>query len=176
MKPQRALDRIDAQFAAIRTLIVEHPEALDLGEPEVSGWSVRLQVDHILKALSIGLQTLDGGIQKPQRPIKPLGRLLMALDWLPRGVAKSPERIAPVATSDAGLVAELDRLAAAYRALDPADERLASPAPVFPHPYFGGLSACQGIAFLGTHTHHHWKIVRDIRRASARRSKASAAR
>ena len=44
----------------------------------------------------------------------------------------------------------------------------ASPTPVFPHPYFGGLSAAQGVRFLGMHNHHHWKIVRDIRRRAER--------
>jgi hypothetical protein len=90
----------------------------------------------------------------------------MALDWIPRGAARSPESVLPAETPDAELLAEIRRVRAGYAALDRADARFANPQPVFPHPRFGGLTACQGIAFLGCHTHHHWKIVRDIRRAA----------
>lgn len=168
MNPKRTLARIDTQLAAIREMIVEHPELLDLRVASVSGWSIRQQIDHVAKVLALGLRTLAENPQRQPRSISLLGRTLMALDWLPRGVARSPRSVVPEESTNEALLAEVDRLSLAYRQVPPEDARFFDTTPVFPHPYFGGLSRAQGAAFLGTHTHHHWKIVRDIRKAAAR--------
>ena len=152
----RPLARLGAQLGALERLVVDEPAALDCRAPAVSGWSVRLQVDHSLKVMALGLLTLDRGSAKPLPPCNLLGRTLMALDWIPRGRGKSPERVLPGECGDSQLAEEIRRLRSSF----------ADPTPIFPHPYFGGLSAAQGVRFLAMHTHHHWKIVRDIRRAS----------
>lgn len=172
--PAASFARLDGQLAAFARLVSEEPEALDVRAPAVSAWSVRQQVDHSLKVLHFGLVTLEKGSDRMLPAINLLGRILMALNWIPRGRGKSPARVLPEERPDAELAAEVARLRRAFA--DPslaASPRLTDPTPIFPHPYFGGLSAAQGLHFLGCHTHHHWKIVRDIRR-SARRSEEAA--
>ena len=161
------LARLDTQLGTLEQLVTGEPAALDFRVPEVSGWSVRQQVDHSLKVMALGLLTLDKGTAKPLPPCNLLGRVLMSLDWIPRGRGKSPERVLPRECPDCDLLDEIRRLRGAFS--DPAlafSPRFSDPTPIFPHPYFGGLSAAQGVRFLGMHTHHHWKIVRDIRKAS----------
>ena len=95
------------------------------------------------------------------------GHLLLALGWIPRGVGKSPKGVVP-AERNAGRPRGARRPAAQGSTATRRSPRrvLADPTPVFPHPYFGGLTALQGLRFLGIHTHHHLKIVADIRRAA----------
>ncbi len=143
------------------------PQALDVRAPEVSAWSVRLQVDHVLKVMALGLLTLEKGSPKPLPPVNLLGRVLMGLDWIPRGRGKSPARVLPRECPDCDLLDEIRRVRGEFAApAIAASPRFSDPTPIFPHPYFGGLSAAQGVCFLAMHTHHHWKIVRDIRRAA----------
>jgi hypothetical protein len=163
----RYLARIDAQLAELEQLVANESSALDQRADRVSGWSVRQQVDHVVKVLALGLANVASGGKPQSQGCNLIGKVLMAADWLPRGVAKSPKSVLPEESPDAALLVEIRRLRAAYAAPELAassafdDER-----PVFPHPRFGGLTALQGVRFLGTHTHHHWKIVRDIRRAA----------
>jgi hypothetical protein len=163
--PKACLSRLDGQLEAFERLVDDEPLALDLRAPEVSAWSVRQQVDHSLKVLHFGLLTLEKGTDRTLVPINLLGRFLMALGWIPRGRGKSPERVLPEERTNAELAGEVRRLRAGFS--DPAlseSARFSDPKPIFPHPYFGGLDAAQGVHFLGMHTHHHWKIVRDIRK------------
>jgi hypothetical protein len=165
--PGPHLERITSQLAAFERLIESGPATLDRRAPRVSGWSVRLQVDHVLKVLALGHLTLANGYGKQLSRCNLLGRCLLFADWIPRGVGKSPARVVPVEKAEAELLAEARRLRGLFA--DPAlarSPRFADATPVFPHPYFGGLDATQGARFLGTHTHHHWKIVRDILRAA----------
>jgi hypothetical protein len=93
-----------------------------------------------------------------------IGRFALATGWVPRGVGKSPKGLLPVEQSAAELAGRCSEMRRIYceRPL-PAHVR-ENPRPVLRHPYFGGLSAAQGLHFLGIHTHHHLKIVADIRR------------
>lgn len=163
---EKALARIDAQLAEVERLVTDSPELLDLRVEGVSGWSIRLQLDHAVKVLAAGLRALEGETRRQPHGINFVGRVLMALDWIPRGAAKAPKGVVPTETPDEALLAEAVRVRAAYRAVDPRDPRFSDSTPSFPHPRFRGLTAAQGVRFLGTHTHHHWKIVRDIRRAA----------
>jgi hypothetical protein len=163
----RHLARLDDQLAKLERLVLDEPAALDCRVPEVSGWSVRQQIDHMLKVMALGLLTIDKGSAKPLPRVNLLGRVLMRLDWIPRGRGKAPERVRPQESADPVLLAEIRRLRGSFA--DPAiaaSPRFGDPTPIFPHPYFGGLSAEQGVCFLCMHTHHHWKIVRDIRKAA----------
>ena len=91
----------------------------------------------------------------------------MALDWIPRGRGRSPRQVLPGDRPNGDLLDEIRRLRAAFAGPAISSSwRFSDPTPIFPHPYFGGLSAAQGIRFLGMHTHHHWKIVTDIRNAA----------
>jgi hypothetical protein len=165
--PGRHLARVASQLATLEQLIESDPAALDRRAPRISSWSVRLQVDHMLKVLALGHLTLANGYGKPLSRCNFVGRCVLFADWIPRGVGKAPARVVPEERPDAELLDEVRRLRRLFA--DPelaGSPRFADRTPVFPHPYFGGLDATQGARFLGTHTHHHWKIVRDILRAA----------
>lgn len=163
------LERIDRQFAAISALLEGGDGVLAARAPRVSGWSVAQQIDHILHAAQAVFSTLTGEGKAPPTGINPTGRILLRLGWLPRGVAKSPKSALPAEAPDAAeLAAKLARLRAGFRDLGYRTGLLASRQLLFKHPYFGGLDCRQTLRFLGVHTHHHLKIVRDIRRAAGR--------
>lgn len=166
-EPARELNRIASQLAEIERLIDDAAPALDARIERISRWSIRQQIDHALKVLALGLSAFDGERPPQPRGINLLGRTLLALDWLPRGRARSPKAVLPQETGDAELLAETRRLRAAFAAPALAASALfRDPKPIFPHPYFGGLTARQGVRMLATHTRHHLKIVRDLRRAA----------
>lgn len=167
---RRELARIVRQIEEIGHLVDLEPAQLDLRVDSVSLWSVRQQVDHSLKVLALGLRIFDDQHPPPPLPrgINLLGRVLLAFGWLPRGRGRSPKSVLPAETATEDIAAEIRRLRSAYSAPALAEHPIfGDPTPVVPHPYFGGLTAAQGIRMLAAHTWHHQKIVRDIRRAGA---------
>ncbi|MEO8196397.1 MAG: DinB family protein [Thermoanaerobaculia bacterium] len=169
---ETSVARLAGQFDEITRLVRFEPALLALRVERVSKWSIGLQVDHILKVLEVGQKVLDGAGDPLPRGMNLTGRIVLALGWFPRGVAKSPQRVLPAEQTPAELAERAAHLRRAY-----CDSRLpetvfADPKPVFPHPVFGGLSALQGLHFLGIHTHHHLKIVAEIRRANPGREAA----
>ena len=72
--------------------------------------------------------------------------------------------LAPAVRSELGARFERSDIRAI---LDDTRARLRTHAPArggnrAPHPHFGGMTARQWTRFLGIHTHHHIKIIRDI--------------
>jgi hypothetical protein len=141
------------------------PALLALRVERVSRWSIGLQVDHILKVLEAGQRLLAEENPTLPRGMNVAGRFALATGWVPRGVGKSPKGVLPAEQSGAELAGRSSELRKVYCERPLPAHVLENPRPVFKHPYFGGLSAAQGLRFLGIHTHHHMKIVADIRRA-----------
>ena len=158
--------RLAGQFDEITRLVRFEPALLSLRVERISKWSIGLQVDHMLKVLEVGQKVLDESAAALPRGMNLTGRIVLALGWFPRGVAQSPKRVLPAETTPADLAGRTAQLRKAFCETPLSAERFADPQPVFPHPVFGGLTALQGIHFLGLHTHHHLRIVADIRRAS----------
>lgn len=157
--------RLAGQFDEITRLVRFEPALLALRAERVSQWSIALQVDHILKVLEFGQKVLAESQPPLPHGVNLTGRIVLALGWFPRGVAKSPKRVLPEEQSPADLAERSARLRRVFCETPLAAAVFEDPKPVFPHPVFGGLSAAQGIHFLGIHTHHHLKIVAEIRRA-----------
>lgn len=165
-RPDASVARLAGQLDEITRLVRFQPDLLALRADSVSQWSVGLQLDHILRVLEFGQQLL-GGVETPlPRGMNLTGRIVLALGWFPRGVAKSPKRVLPVEQSPADLAERAAHLRRVYCETPLSAAVFADKRPVFPHPVFGGLTAEQGLHFLGIHTHHHLKIVADIRRRS----------
>lgn len=156
-----------AQLAEIEDRLAQAPATISLRAERVSAWSIGQQFDHILKVLEFGDRALREARDPLPRGIKPMGRVVLALGWFPRGVAKSPQRVLPGEATQEDLLTRVALLRQRYSdpALPPAIDRVEGP--VFPHPFFGGLTARQGLRFLVVHTRHHLRIVADIRRAAA---------
>jgi len=160
------LARIEQQCRQVEALIAEGDARLARRAPAISGWSIGEQVDHVLKVLDRSLGLLLTSDEALPKGINLAGRLLLAVRRLPRGVGKSPAALRGAERPAGELRAQLDRIAPLLDRVRDDAERFARPAPVYPHPYFGGLTAAQAIRFLAVHTDHHLRIVADIRRAT----------
>lgn len=156
--------RLAVQLDEITRIVRFEPALLGLRVERVSRWSVGQQVDHILKVLEAGARVFDDSSQTLPRGMNLVGHVCLATGWIPRGIGKSPRSVLPAEQAPADLAERASRMRTIYCDRPLAEARRADPRPVFPHPYFGGLTAAQGVRFLGIHTHHHLKIVADIRR------------
>jgi hypothetical protein len=158
--------RLGGELDEISRVVRFEPALLALHVEKVSRWSVGLQIDHVLKVLEAGERFLAPEAPELPHRMNLVGHFTLALGWIPRGVGKSPRGVLPTEQNPAELAGRAAHLRKTYCERPLPEALLADPRPVFPHPYFGGLNAVQGIRFLGIHTHHHMKIVADIRRAS----------
>ncbi|MEO8276157.1 MAG: DinB family protein [Thermoanaerobaculia bacterium] len=163
----RELARLAAQFDALDRMVRFDPKLLDLRVPRVSRWSIGQQVDHILRVLERGVEVFGGRREPLPKKINLLGRLILSLDWIPRGLGKSPRSVVPAeAPAAADLGERLSLLRERYVVRRFPDEVLSNEEPFFPHPFFRGLCASESLRFLATHTRHHLKIIADIRRGA----------
>lgn len=162
----RDLDRIEGQLDRIAALAAG--DAFEERAARVSGWSVAEQLDHVTLVLASGTALLESPDESPERGINLLGRTLLTLGWLPRGVAKSPKGVRPVGASAGEIRERIEQVRQRLRSLRGRRELLEGRRPLFRHPYFGGLTPRQGVRFLAVHTHHHLKIVDEILRAAGR--------
>ncbi len=169
---EAAIGRLAGELDQITRIVRFEPALLELRIERVSRWSIGQQIDHTLKVLEVGLPYLDGPREPLPRAMNFYGRLALALRWFPRGLGKSPRGVLPGEWTPAGLAERASRLRKAYCDRPLPAAALADSRPVFPHPYFGGLTAAQGVRFLDCHTHHHLKIVADIRRRAPERRDA----
>ena len=161
-----AIGRLADELDQITRIVRFEPALLDLRIERISLWSIGQQVDHMLKVLEAGVRFLEGQREPLPRGMNLYGRLALALRWFPRGIGKSPKGVRPGDFTAAGLAERASRLRKVFCDRPLPAAVLADARPVFPHPYYGGLTAVQGVRFLEIHTHHHLKIVADIRRAA----------
>lgn len=164
-KADSAVAQLAGQLDEIARMVRFEPALLALRVERVSHWSIGQQVDHILKVLDAGQRMFATSSPELPRGMNLTGHLLLTLGWIPRGVGKSPKGVLPATEIPDDLAERAARLRRAFCETPLSAALLADPKPVFPHPYFGGLTALQGLRFLGIHTAHHLKIVADIRRA-----------
>jgi len=162
------IQELDAQLARVAGLLREEPDATALRSESVSRWSIGEQLDHALQAVEVGLARLAEPGEPIRRGISLVGRILLRVGRLPRGVGKSPKAILPRPSNRADLATTLDEVRARLRSLAAQAEVWRSKRPVVLHPYFGGLTPRQTVRMLAVHTDHHLRIVHDIRRAAKR--------
>ena len=136
------------------------PELLVCNE-RVSGWCPAEHLDHMAKVTGsvVGVLADENAQRRPG--VSLMGRLIMLVGWIPRGLGKSPKRLLPVRASAEEIDAALARLEQTLDAL-PAAALSPSRGPVVPHPLFGGLTPSQALRFMAVHNEHHLKIIRDI--------------
>ena len=161
-----SVSRLAGQLDEITRIVRFEPALLALRVDRVSHWSIGQQLDHVVKVLEVSQRLVDGTMPHQPAGVNLLGRLVLTTGWFPRGFAKSPGMVRPGEQAPADLAERASYLRKVYCETPLSEAIFADPRPVFPHPFFGGLSALQGLHFLGIHTHHHLKIVADIRRAT----------
>jgi hypothetical protein len=141
----------------IESYIPSHAEK----NAEVSKVNVAWQLDHSLNVLIQVTEALRQSDPKEYKSTFNLAyEVLNFLHWIPRGKGKAPKTVLP----DGEITEESIRqkLAVAKEKLSlltDLDEKS-----FFPHPYFGHIKKKRAIRFLGMHTKHHLKIVKDVLR------------
>ena len=137
----------------------------DLLAPEVSGWSVHRQVDHIVKTASKVLEIVEGLLAGGGEPGEPteLGQRILRDGAIPRGVAESPDFVVPAGSPDMDAVRQgLADATTRIEALGPLPEETNR----IPHPALGPIDARDWMRFLEVHTNHHLAILADIGKAA----------
>jgi DinB superfamily len=161
-----SLRRVTAQLSEM-VAICQRGDAF---VPRVSDWPVLRHFDHLTRA---GRPVLKRLAEEPAGPppaarrnlagINLLGRLVLLVGWMPRGVGRAPAGTRPGEDLEpAAVVERLRQMQAFARAAAPRAEEFDATGALARHPVFGGLNAAQWARFLAVHQHHHLKIVRDI--------------
>ena len=160
MTAAAALARIREQLERMRALCNTPEAQLFAANERVSGWSPGEHVDHLLRVTNLILHRIPSDEVLP-RGISLLGRIILTLGWIPRGIGKAPERLGGRRTSPAELQATLEKVTNVLATIDTAAVDAAR-APNVPHPRFGGLTPSQALRFVVIHNDHHLEIVRDV--------------
>lgn len=172
----RILEQIDELLAVARD-----PRGFPEARTAVSRWSALDHAEHIAKVDEGSLRQLETALERDGGPeLTFVGRLVLALGWIPRGVGKAPGNTRPNDRDREGadgpdrprdedrhrVVAEqLTDVRSAIEALAGRFDEIAAGRGRATHHVFGGLTAARWVRFLWVHHRHHLKIVRDIRRA-----------
>jgi hypothetical protein len=138
-------------------------DALFVQRPGVSGWSAGEHLDHLAKVTGSVLRQLSKNEAVDVPPISVIGRVILTTGWIPRGKARSPEKLRAVVTTREELEKAFAELAAMIGAF-PGETDLLSGRPLMKHPIFRGLDATQSLRFIEIHNAHHLKIARDVLR------------
>lgn len=164
---RRSLRKVMANQDRVADLLRD-PDTLATRAPEVSGWSVAQQVEHLLNvdhAVLDGIDRLLEGDGEKGRPKLP-GWFTLLSRRIPRGRAQAPEAVQP---RDVDVETLTERAAENRRRVEEYQERIRELARIRltrPHPVLGDFDARRWILFLDIHERHHLAIVDDILRAA----------
>lgn len=136
----------------------------------VSKWTIGKQLEHLLLSDSSIFDSFDRLIDGREGPAPAgptlLGRIVLALGYIPRGRGKSPRSVRPAGRDAADIEAGLHRLRQRCNELREHLPLLEEAGWRCRHPYFGALAIGEWMRFIDVHHRHHLKIVRDIRKAA----------
>jgi hypothetical protein len=127
----------------------------------VSSTTIGWQIVHAFKVMKAVLQTLEASTpnENYQPKFNASKLVIMTTGRIPRGVGRAPKMTLP--KENELTVEYLENELQAVRALVERAKKLPKDAH-FPHPFFGSLKKKAAFRFLGIHTNHHVKIIRDM--------------
>lgn len=155
-------DDLRNELQRIGRILERSDDVLAQRNHPVSGWSASEHLDHTLKVATSILKVIREPKDEVLKPFNLVGRIVLALGYIPRGRGKSPKSLVGTPARAEQLrsaAAEVNALLAAM----PAD-RMKGDRRVVMHPYFGGLNPARALRFAVIHTRHHLKIVDDVLR------------
>ena len=121
------------------------------------GW----QIDHSLRVIYGIVRQMETSNPNDFKSKFSLPKsIIMLTGYIPRGKAKAPKVVRnenPI--TEQGLKDLLEKTNEQILRIDSLDKNAH-----FEHPYFGKLNKKEAIRFLGIHTEHHLKIIRDMLR------------
>lgn len=127
--------------------------------PTISKSGTYWHLDHALKVIIKVTETMLSSDPTAYQPkFHFLKSMILLTGKIPRGKAKAPKHVLPPEQ-----VTKNDLLQQLHRAKDLVGQLHTLDADCyFNHPMFGHLNVKKAIQFLGIHTLHHLKIVKDI--------------
>ncbi|MBP9838588.1 MAG: DinB family protein [Proteobacteria bacterium] len=132
----------------------------DLAKQPISTWSIAEHIDHSLKVHNNILNAIkEGKNDENYIPLKLIGRVVLLTNFIPRGKAKTPEKVAPDKKDNSRLLTDLADTKSTFNNFDAKDLEKQM---FINHPVFGSLNPQQWIRFLYIHQYHHLKIIREI--------------
>ena len=133
----------------------------DKRNSNISKSDVGWQLDHTLKVMNaVSSVLIKTNPNKYKRDFNFMRMVLFPINYIPRGSAKAPKVVLPPEIiSEGSLKDQLQMAKQNIKLLEPLPKNSH-----FIHHVFGMLSKRQTLYFLGMHTKHHLKIVRDILR------------
>jgi hypothetical protein len=162
--------KIGRQIGELKALAASSPEILNLRNPNVSQWSVAQQLDHTISTAKMlfGLifMLIQSKSSKSGGKPKFIARVILATGYLPRGRGKSPKELLPAEDPIASIAKNLPLLEMAYKGVWSRLAEIERCTTRAPHPALGAFTPAQWLRFIEIHNHHHFKIIRDIRRKS----------
>lgn len=133
--------------------------------PAVSAWSIGQHLDHLLRAhLGITARLAGSAPAEAAPNITVLGRIRLAVGWIPRGQGRASAFTMPQPVDATALHANLAAAVAGHQALVAHLPAIATAPERSAHPAFGGLKRSQWLRFATIQVDHHLRIVRDIAR------------
>jgi len=166
---EQSIAKLNQQWASIAA-ILESPEYFSIQADAVSKWSCGKQAGHIALTLDMVADSVAQLLANPDRDtegtITPFGRAMLKSGIIPRGVGKAPEAINPKEKSREELLAVMQSARKKWKALEGKEQAIMTCEARSPHP-LGMFRPQEWVRFVGIHTAHHLKIVRDILAAAA---------
>ncbi len=149
------IERLSQQLEEIK----KHIDRGDVTDLTVSKKGTYWQLDHALQVINGIVEVLKQSDPKDCEPkFSFLKFFIMTTGYMPRGKARAPKQ-----TVSDKVVTKDDLLSLHKKAMDSIGKLITlSDQSCFKHPFFGWLQKKDTIKFIGIHTHHHLKIVRDI--------------
>jgi len=146
---------LDEEFQKITDLL----PYIDHQDTSISKASVGWHLAHSVIVMDKVYETLaQSDPKKIKGKLNLLGRVAFALNFLPRGIAKSPKAVLPPEIVTPAFIEEkIVEVKKKLNQIDELDDKA-----FFQHFAFGTCDKKTTKGFLKSHTHHHLKIVRDI--------------
>lgn len=141
--------------------LLKYIEASDKENREISAASIYWHIEHCLKVVSGVIIMLEQSSPNDFKPKFSIPKVfILATGVIPRGKGRAPKQTIPENLSTkVTLIAIHEQVRLQLLRLHDI-----SSTSCFNHPVFGWLNKKQTVRFIGIHTNHHLKIIKDITR------------
>lgn len=142
--------------------LISYVQHTDKVNESISKTTVGWQIDHAAQVLAGICDVLQKSDPKQYKwKFSLAGNYIMLTGKIPRGVGRAPKAVRSQERSfeKQHLLDQLAKAKAGVEGLPSIDDKA-----YFNHPYFGDFRKKKAIKFVGIHTEHHLKIIRDMLR------------
>ena len=126
---------------------------------KISKATVGWHLDHSLKVINAVITSMEKSDAKLYKDnFKLLGKILLKLNFFPKGKAKAPKHVLPLNDIvKEEIILQLKVAKENLLKIEKLDDNA-----FFKHPLFGNVNKNRVLPFLNTHTNHHLKIIKSI--------------